>query len=113
MTLALGPAKANMAGRRIVVGFSRNVSGGCIGSRRAFRSTMVNSMPKATDIRVSDGEPYSSAIIEQATTLIEKRGWILCADGKGLERGFRFKTFAKTWVSVLNNRRSIASEGAL
>ena len=25
--------------------------------------------------------------------------WTLTADGEGLEREFKFKTFAKTWVS--------------
>jgi hypothetical protein len=90
-----------MAGRRMVVSINRNAVGGFVSHHRTFRSTTISSMPAATDIRVSDGEPDASAIIEQATALIEKRGWILCADGRGLEREIRFKTFGKTWVSVL------------
>jgi hypothetical protein len=101
MTYAIGPAKAIMVGRGLFRSINRSAFGGIVSHHRAFRSTTASSMPVATDIRVSDGEPDSSTIIEQATTLVEKRGWTLCADGKGLERDFRFKTFGKTWVSVI------------
>lgn len=38
----------------------------------------------------------------QLDTLLESAGgrWALTAGGEGLERSFKFKTFAKTWVCV-------------
>lgn len=44
-----------------------------------------------------------SALTARLTPLLRQSGgrWTLTADGMGLERSFRFKTFTKTWVRTL------------
>ncbi len=43
----------------------------------------------------------SAALATSLAPLLTTNGgrWALTADGEGLEREFKFKTFAKTWVS--------------
>lgn len=40
-------------------------------------------------------------------TLVESRRWKICADNKGLERQFKFKTFRATWVRVNSHNARI------
>ncbi|KAI5360805.1 Putative pterin 4 alpha carbinolamine dehydratase [Septoria linicola] len=53
-------------------------------------------MIKAEEISVSAGDDPQS-ITEQATELVTQGKWQLCNEGKGIERGFKFKTFKATW----------------
>ena len=55
-------------------------------------------MVKTEDLSISAGEDPST-ITAQATELVDEGKWQLCNNGKGLERGFKFKTFNATWVS--------------
>ena len=43
----------------------------------------------------------TTAVKEALSPLLSVSGgrWALTADGQGIERSFKFKTFAKTWVS--------------
>jgi hypothetical protein len=112
MHLAICSTKSTMAGRRLLLQFERPVvvGGGIIAPGRALHCTTTRSMNRTTDIRVSPGEADASAIIAQATELIEERGWTLSPDGKGLERDFRFPTFVKTWVGEWTSPRRSARE---
>lgn len=50
--------------------------------------------------RFSDGSDITALGTSLAPLLTTNGGrWTLTADGQGLEREFKFKTFAKTWVS--------------
>jgi len=50
--------------------------------------------------RFSDGSDTTDLETSLAPLLTTNGGrWTLTADGEGLEREFKFKTFAKTWVS--------------
>lgn len=37
-------------------------------------------------------------VSKEATSLVETGKWTLCLDGKGIERGFKFKGFKSAWV---------------
>lgn len=45
----------------------------------------------------------ATAVTPALNTLLSSSGgrWALAADGEALERSFKFKTFAKTWVCIL------------
>lgn len=53
-------------------------------------------------------EDSARLALEQLTAQLRSRRWTLASDGEAIERSFKFKTFAKTWVS-----RSSASTGSL
>lgn len=51
--------------------------------------------------RFSAGTDTSTLEAALSPLLVQTGGrWTLAADGEGLERSFRFKTFAKAWVSA-------------
>ena len=69
--------------------------------------TMTSSPPKQQPPmppRFSDGSDVAAAGKALSALLVSSDGrggggrWNLTADGEGVERTFRFKTFAKTWV---------------
>lgn len=51
----------------------------------------------ASKPRFSDGSD-EVVLTKELDNLISRR-WALTDDGQGIERSFKFKTFAKTWVS--------------
>lgn len=55
-----------------------------------------SSMPSAKFSPGSEGQATEAAL----TNLLAEGGgrWTLAADGQGIERNFKFKTFTKTWV---------------
>lgn len=48
--------------------------------------------------RLSPGTDADAVAPALATLLSSDPPWTLAADGQALERSFKFKTFAKTWV---------------
>lgn len=66
---------------------------------RLYSSTRVH-MVRTQDLSPSAGED-PGALVAKATELVDQGKWQLCNDGKGLERGFKFKTFKSTWVSTV------------
>lgn len=56
--------------------------------------------------RFADGAD-SQALSAALAPLLAHRGgrWSLTATGEGVERSFKFKTFAKTWVGFFRSRR--------
>lgn len=57
-------------------------------------ATMVAAAATPKFAEGSDG-----ALLAKAVDGLVSRNWAVTANGQGLERTFRFKTFAKTWVS--------------
>lgn len=77
-------------------------------SIRAKMSTASSSSPKPQFSAGSDEATLSQKLQTLLTPAhvsedqVAAGGkWTLISSGKGLERGFKFKTFAKTWVSGL------------
>ncbi|EME41260.1 hypothetical protein DOTSEDRAFT_73618 [Dothistroma septosporum NZE10] len=64
-------------------------------TRRGFSSFQAT-MVRAGVFGISQGETTAD-VIRDATALIDHGRWELCNNGKGLERGFKFKTFKATW----------------
>ncbi|KAF2209518.1 hypothetical protein CERZMDRAFT_91340 [Cercospora zeae-maydis SCOH1-5] len=62
---------------------------------RLFSSTRVH-MVRTQDLSPSAGED-PEALAAKVTELVDRGRWQLCNEGKGLERGFKFKTFKSTW----------------
>ncbi|KAG5920570.1 hypothetical protein E4U53_003901 [Claviceps sorghi] len=62
--------------------------------KRYMSSTMRPRFSSGTD------EPATTAALTPllASSPEDKRKWMLTCDGEALERSFKFKTFAKTWV---------------
>lgn len=63
-------------------------------STRQFSSTVAAMVSKP---KFSDGSD-EAVLTKELDDLISRR-WSLTDDGQGIERSFKFKTFAKTWVS--------------
>lgn len=51
----------------------------------------------AAKTRFSEGSDVT--LLTNAVDGLTSGKWAITADGQGLERSFKFKTFAKTWVS--------------
>lgn len=66
-------------------------------TRSFFTTTPVMAAAAAAKPRFAEGSD-EQLLTEALDGLVSKR-WALTADGQGVERSFRFKTFAKTWVS--------------
>ncbi|KAI2617541.1 transcriptional coactivator/pterin dehydratase [Hypomontagnella submonticulosa] len=67
-------------------------------SQRAFSGSVIMANPQTP--RFSDGvdEPALTRALEHLLISAENGGrWVLIPGGEGLERSFKFKTFAKTW----------------
>ena len=64
------------------------------GSRRA----LTTSDAKMVAIRFSEGASEASLATEANRLMQKERPWKLCADGQGIERTFKFKTFKAAWV---------------
>ncbi|KAI1495646.1 transcriptional coactivator/pterin dehydratase [Biscogniauxia marginata] len=73
----------------------------CQHPRRSFTSTLPLAMASSTTARFSPGvdETALSKALEPLLVAAGQAGgrWTLTPDGEGLERSFKFKTFAKTW----------------
>lgn len=80
-------------------------------SSRIFRASMSTAASSHTVPKFSAGSDESSLYKKLQTLLPPGEGngsqaaapggrWALIPSGEGLERSFKFKTFAKTWVSV-------------
>ena len=65
-------------------------------SSRSFTLSR-RAMVQASEISPSQGESIDT-LVSQTTALVDSGRWILCNDGKGLERQFKFRTFKATWV---------------
>lgn len=66
----------------------------------------ISAMPSAKFSPGSEGPVMEAAL----TDLLAEGGsgrWTLTADGQGIERNFKFKTFTKTWVCPSNNLASL------
>ncbi|PSS00616.1 pterin 4 alpha carbinolamine dehydratase-domain-containing protein [Coniella lustricola] len=66
--------------------------------RRAFSSTpaaMSSSSSLQTLPKFSEGS--DETLLAQELETLQANKWSLTADGQGIERSFKFKTFAKTW----------------
>lgn len=52
-----------------------------------------------------------STVAPALNTLLSSSGgrWQLAADGEALERSFKFKTFAKTWVRLAVTSHALAN----
>lgn len=80
-------------------------------SQRAFSGSVIMANPQTP--RFSDGvdEPALTRALEHLLISAENGGrWVLIPGGEGLERSFKFKTFAKTWVckSSISSRTSLS-----
>ena len=53
-------------------------------------------MVDASAVSISQGEDQAT-VLAQASELVDHGKWQICNGGKGLERGFKFKTFKTTW----------------
>ncbi|KAI6787596.1 hypothetical protein KC327_g18555 [Hortaea werneckii] len=50
------------------------------------------------DLSIADSTPDQEALVQETSQLVENGGrWRLCREGRGVERGFKFKTFKVTW----------------
>ncbi|KAI7606291.1 hypothetical protein KC343_g13463 [Hortaea werneckii] len=50
------------------------------------------------DLSIADSTPDQEALVQETSQLVENGGrWRLCREGRGVERGFKFKTFKTTW----------------
>ncbi|KAI6993589.1 hypothetical protein KC363_g320 [Hortaea werneckii] len=50
------------------------------------------------DLSIADSTPDQDSLVQEASQLVENGGrWRLCREGRGIERGFKFKTFKTTW----------------
>lgn len=56
-------------------------------------------MSSSAKPRFSEGTDEASA--SPALSALLSGSWVLAKDGEALERSFKFKTFAKTWVPGL------------
>lgn len=64
---------------------------------RSFsRVTNIRTMASKAKAKFSEGSDEVS-LSKQLDNLASTR-WIVTHDGQGIERSFKFKTFAKTWV---------------
>ncbi|KXT08219.1 hypothetical protein AC579_8679 [Pseudocercospora musae] len=79
-----------------------NLAVGRIGEKqpRAF-SSRFPVMVDASAVSISQGEDQAT-VLAQASELVDHGKWQICDDGKGLERGFKFKTFKTAW-EFMNN----------
>lgn len=75
--------------------------------RRTFAVTSPARL-KSSELKVSSNSD-TSRILTEATQLVDNGHWRLCDHGEGLERGFKFKTFAATWVCYCAARSHSAS----
>ncbi|RMY67153.1 hypothetical protein D0863_07969 [Hortaea werneckii] len=50
------------------------------------------------DLSIADSTPDQESLVQEASQLVDNGGrWRLCREGKGIERGFKFRTFKTTW----------------
>lgn len=55
------------------------------------------------DLSIADSTPDQETLVQETSQLVENGGrWRLCREGRGIERGFKFKTFKTTWVRVVH-----------
>ncbi|RMY77341.1 hypothetical protein D0862_13575 [Hortaea werneckii] len=55
------------------------------------------------DLSIADSTPDQEALVQETSQLVENGGrWRLCREGRGIERGFKFKTFKTTWVCFVH-----------
>ncbi|RMX80024.1 hypothetical protein D0867_16428 [Hortaea werneckii] len=53
------------------------------------------------DLSIADSTPDQETLVQEASQLVDNGGrWRLCRQGKGIERGFKFRTFKTTWVCL-------------
>lgn len=53
------------------------------------------------DLSIADSTPDQESLVQEASQLVDNGGrWRLCREGKGIERGFKFRTFKTTWVCL-------------
>ena len=66
-------------------------------SQIPYTTTGVAGKFNHQDLKISSGEDKET-VAREAIKLIDQGKWKLCSDGAGIERTFRFKAFAVTWV---------------
>jgi len=82
----------------------------CYRDRRPFSSCPAledhDSTTTAALAHLISGEPIHTQRqlreMFEALTIRDRRKWSIIANGRGLERSFRFKTFKSAWVSLLS-----------
>ncbi|KAI7302421.1 hypothetical protein KC326_g8973, partial [Hortaea werneckii] len=61
-------------------------------------STPQSRMLTRADLSIADSTPDQESLVQEASQLVDNGGrWRLCREGKGIERGFKFRTFKTTW----------------
>lgn len=66
-------------------------------------SPQSSSMLTRVDLSIADSTPDQEALVQETSQLVENGGrWRLCREGRGIERGFKFKTFKTTWVCFVH-----------
>ncbi|KAK1818195.1 hypothetical protein LTR12_007347 [Friedmanniomyces endolithicus] len=73
----------------------RPLSTSAVRWRRTFAVTSPARL-KSSELKVSS-DSDTSRILTEATQLVDNGHWRLCDQGEGLERNFKFKTFAAAW----------------
>jgi 4a-hydroxytetrahydrobiopterin dehydratase len=64
------------------------------------RSFSSKTAAMAATPKFADGSDEPRLKKELEALLSNNNRWALTADGQGIERSFKFKTFAKTWVCM-------------
>lgn len=69
---------------------------------RPFSRTAIGAMAATNKVKFAEGsdEAALTKVLDGLTSGTPK--WSLTPNGQGVERSFKFKTFAKTWVGCLS-----------
>lgn len=63
---------------------------------------MIQNRTMSSKPKFSEGSD-EALLTKDLDSLRANNRWTLTQDGQGIERSFKFKTFAKTWVSRVPN----------
>ncbi|KAI7693923.1 hypothetical protein KC353_g18337, partial [Hortaea werneckii] len=67
-------------------------------SRQQKQEENQSRMLTRADLSIADSTPDQETLVQEASQLVDNGGrWRLCREGRGIERGFKFRTFKTTW----------------